>query len=56
VNWCAPRMAAVYETLGELYLQIGKPQEAAAVRRHDEIESTGGTANLPGTVPVFAPR
>jgi tetratricopeptide (TPR) repeat protein len=54
---CAPRMAPVYESLGELYLQIGKPQEAAAAfRRHDEIEPTGASASLPGTVPVFAPR
>jgi len=53
---CAPRMAPIYETLGELFLQTGRPQEAAAAfRRHDEIEP-GGTASLPQTVPVFAPR
>jgi tetratricopeptide (TPR) repeat protein len=54
---CAPRLATVYESLGELYLELGKPQEAAeAFRRVEEIEPTHKATELPGTIPVFAPR
>ena len=48
---CAPRLAAVYETLGDLYLQRGMTQLAAdAFRRADEIEPNSS----PGTRPARA--
>jgi len=46
---CAPRLAAVHETMGELFMQRGMTREASiAFRRAEAIEPT--------TVPVSAPR
>jgi tetratricopeptide (TPR) repeat protein len=54
---CAPRLTTVWESLGELYLQLGKPQEAAAAfRRVEEIEPTRRGNGRPGTISVFQPR
>lgn len=54
---CAPRLTTVYESLGELYLQLGKPQDAAAAfRRIEEIEPTQSAADPGATIPVFQPR
>jgi tetratricopeptide (TPR) repeat protein len=62
---CAPRMAEVYETLGELYLKRGLTQAAAdAFRRAEEIDPTDRNPrafgaerhNPPGSIPVSGPR
>ena len=62
---CAPRMAEVYETLGELYLKRGRHQEAAAAfRRAEEIEPPkrapvvfpAQPRNSPDTINVSGPR
>lgn len=62
---CAPRMAVVYESLGDLYLKLGRTQEAAeAFRRAEEIDPSGQDPNAfgavpnnpPGTIPVSGPR
>jgi Flp pilus assembly protein TadD len=54
---CAPRLTPVYESLGEVYLRLGKPEDAAAAfRRVEEIDPNGPALDLPETVPVFAPR
>jgi cytochrome c-type biogenesis protein CcmH/NrfG len=54
---CAPRMTTVFESLGEVYLELGKPQEAAdAFRRAEEIEPKPYGTDLPGAMPVFQPR
>jgi len=54
---CAPRLAAVYDSLGELYLKLGKPQEAAAAyRRSEEIEPTQDMPSGRGMIRVFEPR
>ena len=46
---CAPRLAVVHETMGELFMRQGMTREAAnAFRRAEAIE--------PMTVPVSAPR
>lgn len=59
---CAPRLPAVFETLGDLYLSQGLPQRAAEMfRRANEIEPPprnprGGPARaIPPTVPVSGP-
>jgi protein O-GlcNAc transferase len=60
---CAPRLAAVYETLGDLYLERGMTQLAAdAFRRADEIEPNSSPGarpargqSTPETTPVRAP-
>ena len=47
----------MFESLGEVYLELGKPQEAAAAfRRSEELEPTRPDSDLPPTIPVFAPR
>jgi tetratricopeptide (TPR) repeat protein len=54
---CAPRLTTVYESLGELYLKLGKPQEAAAAfRRVEEIEPTRAAPAPGASIPVFQPR
>jgi len=62
---CAPRMADVYESLGDLYLKLGRTQDAAeAFRRAEEIDPSPQDPkafgalpnNPPGTIPVSAPR
>jgi tetratricopeptide (TPR) repeat protein len=54
---CAPRLAAIYESLGDLYLKMGKPQEAAvAYWRVEALEPSRAGQPPPATVPVFAPR
>jgi len=54
---CAPRLTTVYESLGELYLQLGKPQEAAdAFRRAEEIEPTHTLTDPGAVIPVLQPR
>jgi len=54
---CAPRLAAVWESLGELYLELGQAQEAAAAfRRVEEIEPSHAAPQFPTTIPVFQPR
>ena len=60
---CAPRMAVVYESLGELYLKLGRTQEAAAAFRRARRSSLragpgrlrGAAESPPGTIPVFRP-
>jgi tetratricopeptide (TPR) repeat protein len=50
-------LTTVYESLGELYLQLGKPQEAAAAfRRVVEIEPTRAAPDPGASIPVFQPR
>jgi tetratricopeptide (TPR) repeat protein len=54
---CAPRLTTVYESLGEVYLELGKPQDAAdAFRRAEEIEPGAHATELSGAIPVFHPR
>ena len=61
---CAPRLAAVYETMGNLYLRRGMTEQAAsAFRRADEIEPRRPVAvrpphrpEAPEPTPVRAPR
>lgn len=62
---CAPRMAVVYESLGDLYLKLGRTQDAAeAFRRAEEIDPSEQDPNAfgalpnnpPGTIPVSGPR
>jgi predicted negative regulator of RcsB-dependent stress response len=50
-------MTTVFESLGEVYLELGKPQDAAAAfRRAEEIEPSPRGTDLPGAMPVFQPR
>ena len=54
---CAPRLTAVWESLGHLYMEVGKPQEAAAAfRRIEAIEPTQAPTEFPTTMPVIQPR
>src|SRR5262249_50030835 len=61
---CAPRLAVVYETIGDLYIKTGMPQQAAvAYRRAEEIEPGAATARrldrprpAPGRSPVGPPK
>ncbi|HEX4822705.1 MAG TPA: tetratricopeptide repeat protein [Candidatus Polarisedimenticolaceae bacterium] len=62
---CAPRLGLVYETLGDLYLKMGLPDEAAnAFRRADDLSPDDDTLLPPGrprpsrdgTISVSAPR
>jgi tetratricopeptide (TPR) repeat protein len=61
---CAPRMAVIYETLGDLYLKRGMGQEAAvAFRRAEELSPPDDGAHRPAnsrprdapTIPVSLP-
>jgi tetratricopeptide (TPR) repeat protein len=50
---CAPRMAVVFETLGDLYMRRGLPQQAVdAYARAESLEPEP----LPPTIPVRNPR
>ena len=50
---CAPRMAVVFETLGDLYMRRGLPQKALdAYARAEALEPAPG----PPTIPVRNPR
>jgi tetratricopeptide (TPR) repeat protein len=61
---CAPRLAVVYETIGDLYMKTGMPQQAAvAYRRAEEIEPGAPSGRRlvrprddPATTPVKAPK
>jgi Flp pilus assembly protein TadD len=54
---CAPRMATIYESLGDLYLQLGRPEEAAvAFRRAEGIEPSPGIEERDAAIPVSGPR
>jgi cytochrome c-type biogenesis protein CcmH/NrfG len=50
---CAPRMAVVFETLGDLYMRRGRPQQAVdAYGRAESLEPEGSVP----TIPVRSPR
>jgi tetratricopeptide (TPR) repeat protein len=50
---CAPRMAVVFESLGDLYMKRGLPQQAVdAYARAESLEP----APLPPSIPVRNPR
>lgn len=54
---CAPRLATAYESLGDVYLALGKPEQAAVeFRRAGQSEPMQAPSDLPDAVPVFAPR
>ncbi len=54
---CAPEMTVVYESLGQVYLELGKPQDAAEAFRRAGSEGTSrGITQGANMIPVFAPR